>query len=154
MLWWFSPRKLPFEILFTPDNVTVMNNHVVHWGKQIRLKHKGVKLHINGKFAQVTLQHNVTFTVMRHKTPPKNRAFKPDYLGFFLEHSKGLSDGAHGLIGEFICAFESSDVVNSEYFQREWFCPELQAIKYIKSCHHGKQLSLQSLRQRLNSHTS
>ncbi|XP_071817702.1 uncharacterized protein [Apostichopus japonicus] len=101
MLWWFSPRKLPFQILFTPDNVTVMNNHVMHWGKQIRLKHKGVKLHINGKFAQVTLQHNVTFTVMRHKTPPKNRAFKPDYLGFFLEHSKGLSDGAHGLIGQF-----------------------------------------------------
>lgn len=100
MLWWFSPRKLPFEILFTPHNITVVNNHVLHWGKQLRMKHKGVKLQINGKFARVTLQHNVTFTVMRHKTPPKNRGRKPDYLGFFLEHTRGLSDGAHGLIGE------------------------------------------------------
>ncbi|KAM9443645.1 inter-alpha-trypsin inhibitor heavy chain H3 isoform 1-T1 [Clarias gariepinus] len=108
-------EKFGIRVMVTTQKITVSQpckEEQLHWSQTSNVKSLHMDLQVTKDHSlTVTLKDSLKFIIILHKVW-KMHPYHQDYLGFYTLDSHHLSEGVHGLLGQFFhgVRFEVSDV--------------------------------------------
>ncbi|XP_073475539.1 inter-alpha-trypsin inhibitor heavy chain H2 [Aquarana catesbeiana] len=98
-------RQLDMKIEVSTDKITLKDasyTRVMRWSESSSLAYKRLTVSVKKESnVTITVDDNMTFLIILHRVW-KNHPVNVDFLGLYFPSSHSFSDGAHGLIGQFM----------------------------------------------------